>query len=148
MLSRLTALLTCAAMPALADAPQVMDCDWQASARNIAEPWEANTRTFSNGNVRLALLDTIEPAAGWAYLLILSPPFDELGSRQCRVIGTGGMGFAGMHFNALQSDYDPAQGLIFTLPVSLYQNSGDMREVPLRIVLNQATGQIETWLLN
>ncbi len=125
-----------------------MDCDWQASARNIPEPWEAHTRTFSNGKVRLAMLDTIEPAAGWAYLLILSPPFGELGDRQCRLIGSNGMGFSGMRFDALSADYDPAQGLIFTLPVQMYDfQTSQPYERPIRIILNQATGQIDTWVL-
>ncbi|WP_425098086.1 hypothetical protein [Tropicibacter sp. S64] len=148
MLTRLAALITCIALPTLAPAQQVMECDWQASARNLPEPWEAYTRTFSNGAVRLAMLDTIEPAAGWAYLLILSPPHNELGDRQCRVVGLNGMGFAGMTFDALQADYDPAQGLIFTLPVSLPGGGDQFVDTALRIVLNQATGQIDAWLLN
>lgn len=150
---RLTVALTLAALPALADPsypePQVMDCEWQASASAIVEPWAQNTRTFSDGKTRLAMLDTVEPAAGWAYLLILSPPYSELGDRQCKLIGTGGMGFSGMDFSGLQADYDPAQGLIFTLPVQFYQyGPEDLAWRTIRIVLNQATGQIDTWVLD
>ena len=97
----------------------VMDCDWQASAWNIVEPWEANTRTFSEGKTRLAMLDTVEPAAGWAYVLVLSPPYSELGDRQCKVIGLNGMGFAGMDFQSLTASYNPATGLRFVLPVDV-----------------------------
>ena len=149
---RLTAALTLAALPALGQSmqPTVMDCDgWQANARNIAEPWEQNTRTFSNGKTRLALIDTVEPVGGWGYLMILSPPYDELGFRQCKLIGNGGMGFSHLDFAALQSDYDPAQGLIFTLPAGYYVTGMDSDPVfDLRIVLNQATGRIDTWVLD
>ncbi len=55
-------LALCLAAPVAAQT--VGDCDtWQTSARNLAEPWEANSRTFANGDIRVALLDTIEPAA-------------------------------------------------------------------------------------
>lgn len=125
----------------------VMDCDWQASAWNLVEPWEDNTRTFSEGKTRLAMLDTVEPAAGWAYVLVLSPPYSELGDRQCKVIGLNGMGFAGMNFQALTASYDPARGLGFVLPVDVYDFDAGM-PVPatLGFTLNQATGSIVTSL--
>lgn len=126
-----------------AAAQDVQECDWQASARAIAEPWETNTRTFSNGKTRLALLDTVEPAAGAFWLLILSPPYSELGDRQCRVIGRNGMGFAGMDFASLSASYDPARGLTFLVPVQIY-GSPDYVTATLSVTLNQATGQIVT----
>ena len=73
----LLALAFAAAMAGPAVAQQVRDCDWLASAWNLAEPWEENTRTFANGAVRLALLDAIEPGAVPFHLLVLSPPWDE-----------------------------------------------------------------------
>jgi len=98
------------------DAQQVVDCDWQARADALAEPWEENTRTFSNGNVRLALLDTIEPAAGAFHILIISPPYGELGDRQCKTLGMSeGVGFSGADFSSLDASYDPSVGLIFTM---------------------------------
>ncbi|MGH1415983.1 MAG: hypothetical protein ACRBB0_21030 [Pelagimonas sp.] len=145
MLRPILALLALASAPAMAADVQVLDCDWQASARNIVEPWEANTRSFSNGKTRIAALDTIEPAAGWAYVLVLSPPYDELGSRQCKVIGMNGMGFAGMDFSQLRSSYDPASGLSFLLPVAEYDfNQGIGVPRVLWFQLNQATGEIRT----
>ncbi|SMX40573.1 hypothetical protein [Maliponia aquimaris] len=138
-------------LPSLAAAQDyvvsVLDCDWQAGARNIVEPWEANTRTFSEGKTRLAMLDTIEPAAGWAYVLVLSPPYSELGDRQCKVIGLNGMGFAGMDFAGLTASYDPATGLSFALPVDVYDfDSGMPARATLGFTLNQATGDIATRL--
>ena len=123
----------------------VSDCDWQASARNIPEPWEANSASFANGNVRLALMDTIEPAQGWAWLMVLSPPFEDWGGRQCRMLGLDGMGFAGMDFAALDASYDPAIGLTFTLPVQTPAPEGG-RSALLRLDLNQSTGSLRARL--
>ncbi len=140
-------LLSLTAFPVQADstppAPQISECGWQASAQAIAEPWEDNSRTFSNGKTRLALLDTVEPAAGWAWLLILSPPYSELGDRQCRTIGINGSGFAGLQFEALRSSYDSATGLTFTLPAALYDSStgGPIWQM-LSVTLNQSSGAI------
>ena len=130
------------AAPAFAQ--EVMPCDWQGSVRNVVEPWADNTRTFANGDVRLANLDTIEPAVGFAYLMILSPPFDELGSRQCAVIGAeSGLGFAGLDFENLEAGYDPAVGLTFDLVVRVYDpETGKTPRKALRVTLNQATGAI------
>lgn len=145
MFRLLITVLSLIASPAFANGVQIMDCDWQSSARNIVEPWEDNSRSFSNGKTRVAALDTIEPAAGWAYVLVLSPPYSELGDRQCRVIGINGSGFAGMDFNQLRSAYDPAAGLSFTVPVDVYDfNRGVGVPRQLWFQLNQATGQIRT----
>ena len=96
-------------------AQTVEECDWRAAAQALIEPWEENTRTFANGDVRLALTDVIEPAAGAFHLVILSPPFDELGGRQCRVVSAvGSTGFAGLTLVGMTSAYDPSIGLTFT----------------------------------
>lgn len=143
----LIAALGLVASPVCANEVQIMDCDWQSSARNLVEPWEENTRSFSNGKTRLAALDTVEPAAGWAYMLVLSPPYTQVGDRQCKVIGINGSGFAGMDFSQLRSSYDPASGLNFTVPVDVYDYNAGMG-VPRQLwfQLNQATGQIRSSL--
>jgi hypothetical protein len=130
--------------------PRVSDCDWSASADNIVEPWEAHSRTFSDGKTRLALLDTIEPALGWAQLLIMSPPYDEVGGRQCKVIGVESYGFSGMAFDKLTASYDPASGLTFAVPVQAYdERQGDhFGWFTLRVTLNQASGAITAQLLD
>jgi len=143
----LPAILLPLLWPALCGAqatqPTVQDCDWRASAANIAEPWEANTRTFSNGGTRLAVLDTIEPALGWAHVLVLSPPYAELGDRQCKVIGIQSYGFAGIRFADLTAAYDPASGLTFTVPVQVYNAATAAPDwVTLTFTLNQATGTL------
>ena len=142
--SILCALTLMFAAPAGAQA--VLDCGgWQASARNIPEPWDRHSRTFANGNVRVTMLDTVEPAAGAFYLMIIAPPFDELGSRNCAVIGSeaGGMGLGGMIFDQLDATYDPGIGLTVRVPVSLFAPStGGFDPAILAVVINQATGVI------
>lgn len=133
-------------LAAPAPAQTVIACDgWQASARNIPEPWEANTRTFANGAIRVALLDTIEPAAGAFYLLVLTPPHDELGSRACGLVaeGDGGIGFAGLEFDRIGASYDPARGLTLRMPVSRFAPAtGGFDPAILAVTINQATGAI------
>lgn len=144
MIRLLAFLLLVSAAPIAAQ--QARLCDWQASAQALVEPWNENTRVFANGNVRVAAIDTVEPSSGAAYLLVLSPPYSELGERQCRVVGwTEQLGFAGLSFDALSSNYDPAIGLIFTLPVQVDAvDGGASRAGLLRITLNQSTGAMTT----
>ena len=137
--------LTICAAPLAAQ--EAVECDWPARADAIVEPWEDNTRTFANGAVRLALLDTIEPAAAAYHILILSPPYDELGGRQCKTLGLGpGMGFSGVDFAKLKAGYDPAVGLVFDVPAGEYDaDRGVTRMRSLRFTLNQATGEIRAF---
>ncbi|MDA7430511.1 hypothetical protein PGB28_18780 [Primorskyibacter aestuariivivens] len=143
-LAALTALVLAAPLSAQA----VSDCDWRASALALVEPWEDNSRTFSNGQTRLALTDTIEPAAGAFHIVILSPPYDELGGRQCKVVSLdGSIGFSGVEFGAMNANYDPSVGLIFDLPVQVFDApSGGFVSNWLNLAVNQATGQIDAWL--
>lgn len=130
----------------LAQAQELGECDWRASAYNIAEPWEENTRLFSDGKVRLALLDTLEPAAAAFHLLIISPPYNEMGEPQCRVLShSGTLGWAALHFNELEAGYDPKAGLTFILPGMIYlPEHGFSNSFLLGLTLNQATGEILT----
>ncbi len=133
-------LLLALASPAAAQS--VSNCDWQASAQAIAEPWEENTRTFANGRVRVAVLDTIEPAIGFAWLLVLSPPFSELGDRQCKVVGASeDIGFAGLFFDTLTSSYHPQTGLTLSVEARFYDAKVDgFSRKPVVVTLNQSTG--------
>lgn len=148
--STLAAMAVCSAAlasPALispALAQTVEECDWRASAQALVEPWEDNTRMFANGDVRLAVSDVIEPAAGAFHLIILSPPFDELGGRQCQIVSANGsIGFAGLTLDGMTSAYDPAIGLTFTIEAGAYDpDTGGTLPRTLTITLNQATGAI------
>lgn len=143
-----TFLMTAAALFAAntAAAQVAVPCDWQARADAIVEPWGDNSATFANGDVRLAVLDTIEPAAGAFHLLVLSPPYDEVGGRQCRTVSlSDGIGFAGLDFSSLHSSYDAAVGLVFHIDASEYNHdTGTSFANRLVITLNQSTGEIRT----
>lgn len=137
------------AAPALAaeDAGAIaaVECGDATRADTIVEPWADNTATYAGGEVRIALLDMVEPAAAALKLLVISPPRDELGLRQCRVIGTpGGLGFADMDFAARSASYDPQRGLTIALPARMSLPEGDPDDgwFQLSLTLNQQTGQI------
>ncbi len=141
-------MMKCAAILAVMAGPLAAQsanpCDWQASAQAIVEPWEDNTRVYANGKVRIAAIDTIEPAAGAAYLLVLSPPYGETGERQCRVVGASAqIGFAGLDFDKLQAGYDAAVGLVFAVPVSILVDDAFVKQV-LVVTLNQSSGVMKT----
>jgi hypothetical protein len=145
MIRLLAAVLLACAAPVAAVAQGVGDCDgYQASVRALAEPWEQNTRQFANGAVRLAVVDTVEPAAGGFHLVILSPPYDEIGSRQCAVVSTpDGIGFAGLDLIDAQAGYDAATGLSFAIPARRWSAEvDDFVDAVLSVTLNQATGAI------
>jgi hypothetical protein len=141
---RFVLLALCLAAPA--SAQTVRDCDtWQTSARNLPEPWSASSRTFANGAIRVALLDTVEPAAGAFYLMVLSPPYDELGGRICALVAEadGNIGFAGIAFDAMQAAYDPTTGLTLTTPVQRFNpDTGGFVNRRLDVTINQAAGAI------
>jgi hypothetical protein len=141
---RLISLMILAFLAAPAAAQTAFPCDWQARADAIVEPWDDNTATFANGAVRVALLDVIEPAAGAFYLLILHPPYDELGSRVCTVVGLNeSLGYANIDFNGLEARYDPARGLTFEVPVTIYLPEQSFQNPALvSITVNQATGAV------
>ena len=137
----LAAIFMAAALPA--SSQEVIGCDWQSRADNLVEPWEDNTRTFANGEIRVALLDTVEPAAAPFYLLVISPPRDELGLWQCRVVAApGGMGFYAIEFDMMDPFYDPAKGLQLQMPAAVYDGEVPRAQV-LTVTINQASGNID-----
>jgi len=131
-----------------ASAQSVGPCDLKASARAIVEPWSEHSATYANGAVRLAVLDTVEPAAAAFHLLVLSPPYSELGERYCRVVSfEDGLGFTAVYFDEITAGYDPATGLTFALPVVTGDpTSLSTNNAVLQIVLNQSTGLMTTQL--
>jgi hypothetical protein len=141
------AIAICAilASPAGALAAEVNECDdFRSSAHAIAEPWADNTRTFAKGDIRIAVMDTIEPAAGSYFLLVISPPYDEVGSNRCKLISaSGSIGFSGMDLGGLVSGYDSRVGLALAIPVQRYNWETDMPEdVLLTVNINQKTGKV------
>jgi hypothetical protein len=131
-------------LPITAMAQEVGACDWRAASQAIAEPWEANTRTFANGEIRLTIMDVMEPAAGPVHLMILSPPYED-GGRQCAILSldADGMGFAGLTLEGAGADYDPVTGLSITLPARRWLPDTDSyTDARLTVTINQTTGAI------
>ena len=130
-----------------ATAQVVTECGWVGSPANIVEPWQAHSRTYANGAIRIALLDTEEPVCCAAHLLVLSPSGDDEGPayRQCHVISDrdGGLGFNLIDFEAISASYDPALGLRLEVPFWRYTDGRD-RGLPgaLALRINQATGAV------
>jgi len=140
--------LTLVPLALLAAAPvtaqSVSDCDTRASARFLAEPWEENTATFANGEVRVAAIDMMEPAGAPAYLMILSPPRNEIGERQCRIVeAEPDFGFYTVDLQNIVADYDTASGLTLRVPVTDYADGSQTPPpFPLTVTINQATGEV------
>lgn len=138
----------CICLPCLAKAQIIQACDWIGTPANILEPWEANTRTFANGNIRIALLDTGgEPACCSVHLLILSPSGEDEGPafRQCNVMSdaSDGIGFSDIDLPGIAASYDPVRGLRLDVPVFRYVD-GTTRGRPgaVGVRINQATGAV------
>ena len=91
------------------------------------------------------MLDTIEPTAGALYPVVIAPPYDELGSRNCGIVadGDGSAGFYGMFFDQMRATYDPATGLTLWVPVNLFApETGGFDEALLGVSVNRAAGTI------
>lgn len=139
----LSALLLAPAIAA-ADPAAVTSCADRALAFNLVEPWEANTATYGNAAIRIALLDTVEPAAAAVHLMVISPPLDELGLRQCRLISLApGSGFYDVDFGGRSADYDAGRGLTLTFPAQRFvPDTGLGAPAKLTVTVNQRTGKI------
>ncbi len=127
-------------------APIVQPCDGMARADAIVEPWTENTKTYSREAVRLAMLNLVAPAVGPFHILILSPPLNEQGQRQCRTVGlTKQVGFAEIDFQDITVDYNAANGLTFKTRVKFF-NGTEFLPARLRFTLNQQSGAIKATL--
>lgn len=138
-------------LAASTQAQVITECDWVANPANIAEPWEISTRTFANGAIRVARLDTGgEPVCCASHLLILSPSgngSDGPVYRQCHVASASpGQGFYAVDIPRLTASYDPARGLLLSLPVYHWhqgvENGAQPIEERMEIRINQATGAV------
>jgi len=136
------ALALLAATPVAAQT--VNDCDSIASAANLVMPWEDNSRDFAKGAIRIALLDTYEPACCSYHLLVISP--DPEFGLACHVISAGpGQGWVSVRYKDLTAGYDPAKGLLVPVEAATYDpETGAAKAVKTRfgIRINQATGSV------
>ncbi|MCB1407243.1 MAG: hypothetical protein KDK01_13575 [Rhodobacteraceae bacterium] len=139
------------ATPSLAVAQVITACDWVGSPANIVEPWDINTRSFANGAIRVGWLDTGgEPVCCSSHLLILSPSGDgrdEPAYRQCLVASAQpGSGFYAVDVPGITASYDPALGLLLSVPIGHWHSGMETGAGPIpdrmEIRINQATGNV------
>ena len=114
--------------------------------RVIPEPWEINTRTFANGDVRLVLLDTWDPANYAVHLMVtyVDPSRHESEGRACVIVSDNeGLGFENMSLLDMGASYDPAKGLTFSIEAERHDPDSDSVDHGLlEVILNRATGQV------
>ena len=105
------------------DAPQVVACDHRTDTRFLA--------------------DMMEPAGSPVFLMILSPPRNEIGERQCRLIEAAPrIGFYDADLAEAEAEYDPARGLVLTVPVARHDGTLHGAGYALTVTINQATGEV------
>jgi hypothetical protein len=128
LMSAAGAALATAMTAGPAAAVTVEACDGVATVETIAEPWEANSKSFYKGEVRLAVVDTGgEPACCSSHLMVLytEDPGDEPPYRACKLVSDApGRGFSDVNFAQLKASYDPATGLTFSVPVAVANADG------------------------
>ena len=131
--------------PTTAPAQSLSDCDdWRSSVLGIAEPWEANSKTFTEGTVRMTIMDVGEPVVGSYRLLILTPPTDDdPDGRQCKVLSLDhDLGFAGLSFDGVTDSTDPT-GLTVLIPAKRWIAETDTYvDAKLSVTLNATDGAI------
>ena len=144
---RFAAVLAAATLATPATAAVVGECTIDATA--IAEPWSTESRTFANGAIRVAHLDTGgEPVCCPSHLMILSPggePPEDY--RVCHMVSARAEAPAGFLFvdvPGITSSYDPKLGLLLSVPTRTYENpnDGSYSEGSFAVRINQATGAV------
>lgn len=116
-----------------------------AQADSIVEPWEDNTLTVSAGEVRLAVLDAIEPGAVPYHLLILTPPYGELGARMCWLVsqGAGGIGFSSLTLAGRSVATDAIGRVTLVLQAGTFNDiTGVSDPATLSLTIDPSTGVV------
>ena len=141
---RLSCTVWACVRPVMVAAQNVAPCEGDADVQSLVEPWEDHIRSYANGAVRLALLDTIEPATGSLRILVLTPPYRDDGNRHCFVVGwTENQGFVTLDFAGLTPTYDPVTGLAVGVQARFFDEALNFSNIGiLDVVINQATGEV------
>ena len=107
---------------------------------------EQNTRTFYNGQVRVAVVDTGgEPVCCSSYLVVIYPNVDdELGGRSCTMLSQGERsGWAGIDVKAIRTSYNATTGLSLAVPVSVLRDDDTgVRKVTINLRLDLRTSKL------
>jgi len=95
------------------------------------------TKSFAQGKIKIAHIDTDgEPVCCSSHLIVIIPA-PELGS-QCFALSQtaakkedeSARGFADIGFDKITASYDPARGLLLTVPYTLYDSEGSGKGKP------------------
>ncbi len=132
--------------PGLAGAAVTMgSCDGAAARlTNIPEPWEAHSRSFARGAVRVTLLDAAQPDAAAFHIAVMHDRLSETGKpyRACQIVGAEGQaGFSDVAFDRLEASFDADNGLQVRIPVQVLDGSG-FRAADLLLVIDQGQDSI------
>ena len=122
-----------------------MRCSGLESVYNVVEPVEQATRTFASGKIRIWHVDTGgEPVCCSSHLVIIAPdPNEELTQTQCvRLSDQGSLGFQWIEFKDISASYDPAKGLLLSVPVERYNDGNEGLKDTIDLRINQATGAV------
>lgn len=141
-------------LPGAALGQIVQDCaasGYVVSPANLVEPWATHSRTYAEGAIRIAVLDTGgEPACCSAHLLVLYPAGGQDGPeyRACAVVSaTKGLGFLWVDIPGTTASYDPVRGLLLSVPVTHWHDGvelgrpGIVERMEVRV--NQAAQTVE-----
>ncbi len=131
-------------IPIAATAQHVAPCGDDADVQTLVEPWEDHIRSYANGAVRVALIDSIEPFTGSLRILVLTPPYKDDGNRHCAIVGWNeAQGFVTLDFGGLTPTYDPVTGLALGIQARFYDEALDFTNIGiLDVVINQGTGEV------
>lgn len=96
----------------------VTPCTELAEVWAEAEPSKTGAKTFANGEVRVVVFNTGQPAATTFHLVMLHPPQDDIGIPACSMVSASkATGFSTIDFGSIAVRYPSAQGVTFRLPV-------------------------------
>ncbi len=139
----LAAFAAVCAFAAPAGAFVVGDCGPEFTPATITEPWEESTQTFANGAIRIFEIFVDPNLASGAALGVLHPVPSDAGGpfRRCTAIYSSGVTryFGQAFVSQATAVYDPAQGLIISVPIAFADGSGTR---PVTFAVNQAAGTV------
>ena len=136
-----------ASLPARADV--VTDCGQWTGPEHLVEPWEDTTRTFSQGSVRVAVVDLGEPDCCPRHFVVTIPA-NMYGGRACFLVARNALipnGWARVGLDEATASRGPEPGLKLSIPVYTYDyrtggaDADSRRMITLRI--RQAAGTVE-----
>lgn len=110
---------------ARAEGHEVRPCqEVNVGIETLVTPVANNVRSFYNNRVQIYNIDTIEPAAAPAGIVIVlpsSPEDDPIGGSKCLAI----RGFSAINIKAARAAYDPAKGLSLSIPTRKFDPETD-----------------------